>query len=373
MAHSYGPTCVFCQEQPVLLHGRGTTPPPVLAQFFYTSSLPIDDPLAAVSATSNEKLANGSPKPFSPYDNVALERAYRGLPKQDRDFHKESTPFIHLEEPSSLASPVKGSSSLQDLKTIGHVTNARLPGRASDDGEEDLKDLNPRSLDGHVEHPDSVGPITNHSLPEDVRRPFLRFHSDHRRQHNDSAYESDLISENDDGTGHDLEDGSRTSPQKITSVTVGVSRLHVVEMPSLIMKPIYWSQINDQHKVVRATWFFKHSMLPVPVETADRLELGYQEIMPYLPVYQNELDACIANGPTAELRIVHQLFPEDRDSSRPTTPQRPGTDGPSDAPAPQDIHQYRKWSTIFVNSMFYQAAITTSNGFLHTRQETNSL
>jgi hypothetical protein len=40
-------------------------------------------------------------------------------------------------------------------------------------------------------------------------------------------------------------------------VAVGVSRLHMVSLPSLQMRPIYWSPINDMAPVMRATWFYR--------------------------------------------------------------------------------------------------------------------
>lgn len=40
-------------------------------------------------------------------------------------------------------------------------------------------------------------------------------------------------------------------------VAVGISRLHMVSIPALQMKPIYWSPINDVSVVMRATWFYR--------------------------------------------------------------------------------------------------------------------
>ena len=105
-------------------------------------------------------------------------------------------------------------------------------------------------------------------------------------------------------------------------VPVGVSRLHLVEMPDLMMKPIYWSPINDTSKVIRATWFYKDTMLPVPIDVANQLEVGYEDIKPYLDSYQDELQACVENGASAELKVVHKLWPHGPDKSRPGT----GTD-----------------------------------------------
>lgn len=41
-------------------------------------------------------------------------------------------------------------------------------------------------------------------------------------------------------------------------VTVGMSRLHMVSIPALQMKPIYWSPVNDVAVVTRGTWFYRY-------------------------------------------------------------------------------------------------------------------
>lgn len=40
-------------------------------------------------------------------------------------------------------------------------------------------------------------------------------------------------------------------------VPVGISRLHLVSLPALQMKPLYWSPVNDIAVVTRATWFYR--------------------------------------------------------------------------------------------------------------------
>jgi hypothetical protein len=47
------------------------------------------------------------------------------------------------------------------------------------------------------------------------------------------------------------------APLDIAEVAVGLSRLHMVSLPMLQMKPIYWSPINDVAVVSRATWFYR--------------------------------------------------------------------------------------------------------------------
>lgn len=95
-------------------------------------------------------------------------------------------------------------------------------------------------------------------------------------------------------------------------VPVGVSRLHLVEFPDMKMNPIYWSPINDISHVIRATWFYKDTMLPLPADIANRLELGYEDMKPYSNTYQDELNACVEHGAAAELKVVYKLWPDEK-------------------------------------------------------------
>ena len=65
---------------------------------------------------------------------------------------------------------------------------------------------------------------------------------------------------------------SRKEQKKLQEVyiTVGVSRLHVVEMRSLKMGPIYWDPVHDISSVVRGTWFYKETMWPVESDVANQ-------------------------------------------------------------------------------------------------------
>lgn len=50
--------------------------------------------------------------------------------------------------------------------------------------------------------------------------------------------------------------GGKHRPDAV-DIAVGVSRLHMVSLPTLQMKPIYWSPVNDVAVVMRATWFYR--------------------------------------------------------------------------------------------------------------------
>lgn len=81
--HTYGPTCLLPDDDPDLSAWfSSTTPPRVRPQFFYTSALPIDDPLTSLPPPSGGQGSvndRAPPQPFSAKDNVALEDAWTEL------------------------------------------------------------------------------------------------------------------------------------------------------------------------------------------------------------------------------------------------------------------------------------------------------
>jgi hypothetical protein len=87
--HTYGPTCHLART--VSFSGVKTNDdiPALRAQFFYASPLPIDDPLTAVPPpTGDLRAAKHPPRPYSAYDNNALEEAWLGLTSpRDRKRH----------------------------------------------------------------------------------------------------------------------------------------------------------------------------------------------------------------------------------------------------------------------------------------------
>ncbi|KAG9848648.1 hypothetical protein KCU63_g9596, partial [Aureobasidium melanogenum] len=64
-----------------ILH-HSEAPPPVKARFFYTSPLAIDDPLSPLppsAQTAQTTYAKLPPRPFSEFDNTALDKAWHDL------------------------------------------------------------------------------------------------------------------------------------------------------------------------------------------------------------------------------------------------------------------------------------------------------
>lgn len=94
LGHTYGQNCrlapvVEPEPDDALLDGI----PPMSAQFFYHSLIPIDDPLstATVTTTPDARATKGILRPFSQADNNALERAWLSLTSEDdRDNHESA-------------------------------------------------------------------------------------------------------------------------------------------------------------------------------------------------------------------------------------------------------------------------------------------
>lgn len=94
LPHTYGSACrlaAIVEPDPdnALLDGI----PPINAQFFYHSLVPIDDPLstATVPASSDNKASKAILRPFSQADNNALERAWLSLASDSlRSSHQAS-------------------------------------------------------------------------------------------------------------------------------------------------------------------------------------------------------------------------------------------------------------------------------------------
>ena len=90
--HTYGPTCHLSRVVTFSSSKDDDDIPPLKAQFFYSSPLPIDDPLTAVPTPSGSESrpTKHAPRPFSAYDNNALEEAWLGLgSEQDRKNHRK--------------------------------------------------------------------------------------------------------------------------------------------------------------------------------------------------------------------------------------------------------------------------------------------
>ena len=87
------------------------------------------------------------------------------------------------------------------------------------------------------------------------------------------------------------------------------------------MEPIYWEPVNDIAHVVRGTWFYKDTMMPVETPVAIMLEVGYVELQCWTETWKDELNCAIGVGAIGEEKILHRLWPEQAVKRA----ERPGT------------------------------------------------
>lgn len=300
-------------------------PPPVNARFFYTSPIPIDDPLSPLPPPANATTgpAKLPPKPFSEYDNAALEKSWLTLRKKILKY-QEQRGEKSLDDGGSRTR--KGSQETREGKRPSvskpATPRSKLPRTSlsqvdtpSDvDTSQDVF-VGPSSVPEGTQLPDVTGtpfiraPSRKNlsSIPVHDGSPSGRERTGRPRMHQHDTYQWD------DAT-HLAEQSSPPAERKqekgpTDSVAVGVSRLHHVAMPDLKMMPLYWDPVGDVAEVIRGTWFYKDSMLPVETAVANMLEAGYIDLQCWTETWKDELESAMEVGALGEMKIVHKLWP----------------------------------------------------------------
>ncbi|KAL4782091.1 DDHD domain-containing protein [Aspergillus varians] len=412
--HTYGPACLLADDDPnpSSWHSLTERPRP-RPQFFYVSSLPIDDPLSSLPpppSGQSQLDERVPPQPFSVRDNIALEEAWISIKREDKlrkseklkardvdatetntgiavpgreaggqassrgstgqtgsqrsrraTMHSGSYTQTLPQRPASWSdddpsrAEYKGGRSSEDLVPDGSIGDSPSIPSPFYRKREISPDVNAKSVRRRIggsrnEDPSldegSVGSYGNYSRDVSISgSPFIRAPVTQPSSPLSRSVES--VSVKDGSQGHHQEpqtashshtaskpSGLRTSTYQDQSqddsagntnvdkeddgdtrskIPVGVSRLHLVELPNLKMKPIYWSPLQDISNVLRATWFYKNTMSPVETELANRLEDGYAYLKPWTETWQDELNSCVENGADAEMKIVHRLWPKEDD------------------------------------------------------------
>lgn len=403
--HSFGPTCIFHDDETT--HPTNSPHPPHLrAQFFYVSSIPIDDPLSPLPPISSDSKSSQSqqPQPFSLRDNAALAEAWQSIehlfrPPSNSDVGSPVRPPVG-ERGRTLGELVRfprfkadGKSNaatthqVKDQKYGAAVSDPREPGserlfqsgssssappssphqpkpQPPSEAEVNLdrasgqmgtkkyrrfspfrktkaadEDLGTSGLPVHLSqadsqtdtdisgHPFARTPISSPGDKQDSKKPEM-IAAEPLKHMKDGNVESQRSPAHP--KPRKREEGRQTSEDENAFIPVGVSRLHLVEMPDLLMKPIYWSPVNDVSAVLRGTWFYVSNMLPVEPELANWLETGYLELKPWTDTWQDELNSCVDIGAEAEMKVVYRLYPE-RPSSRASTAAEAKADRPTHA------------------------------------------
>lgn len=309
-----------------VLH-HAPAPPPVEARFFNASPIPIDDPLSPLPPpTTGNVSAKQPPKAFSAYDNAALDAAWNELRRKILKYNEERGEKSQSQEGSRTRRD-SGSVRSKDVRR-GSASNSATPrSRPTRPPASSLSQVDGPAADTEppvdmLDGP-SVGTETT-GAPDTTGNPFVRAPSRKKAptlQRDDKAGRPKIQTRDTyhwDDPSH-LEDhspapkaGGDAKQDKIpaTKVAVGVSRLHQVEMPNLEMTPIYWTPVHDTAQVIRGTWFYQDTMLPVEPPVANMLEAGYVDLQVWTETWKDELNSAIEVGAAGEMKIVHKLWPD---------------------------------------------------------------
>ena len=342
-SHTRGPSCRLAPiPSPAPVEGLEGIPP-ITAQFFYSSPIPIDDPLSAATivGSTDAKSFKAPFRPFSAADNIALEKAWLGFASdRDRRNHRQAarnrspSPSLSKENAAKLAAIVaqlaakhkekhdrEGQSPLAalvccqelaidasaelrkefcavtrrhqqsldhdlvvqgvmaQLKRLGSGPDASLtvvPGKSTSSvplgtspipSLSGIADARPSTATGAGELPPLAAVPARPPVVDDgiSGKPFVRVESNARSSN--TTPDDRSLKHPGERSGRGRSD-SRASAQPAVEnlerhvsdtveVPVGISRLHMVSLPVLQMKPIYWSPVNDIAVVLRATWFYR--------------------------------------------------------------------------------------------------------------------
>lgn len=330
-------------------------PPAIPVRYFYTSPVAIDDPLSPLPppATGASSARRHPPRPFSEYDNEAIEKSWLDLRKKILKHNEEvgekasgtGTPpdavdpaLARLKRKrgeSASGSEMPGTPPGRDIIPAGSfgrggeysrsaevLRDSRLSSSAGLQGIPTSSPLRPR--EDSVERSPVLSPTITGTpfirAPSRKELKYLRRDGSTEAPRRPTMHETDSYNWDDgmDPALHGQKDKrpsrppSKTKADLSAKVPVGVSRLHhvVMDAQSFRMEPIYWSPVNDIAAVVRGTWFYKESMLPVEVDVANMLEAGYLDLKAWTQTWKDELDSAIEVGAVGEMKILHKLWPQ---------------------------------------------------------------
>ena len=344
-------------------------PPTIPVRYFYTSPLAIDDPLSPLPppATGASTARKQPPRPFSEYDNEAINRTWLELRKKilrhNEELGEKRQSFVDPATPATenptypavMRLKRKRGESATGEERMGASRGKDIPARSSsmggvsrslDMGESrsgssssgphaatltgslraltlDPTEASPRSETATTGMPFTRLP--SRGSGSGARGPgSMEAHRPTALQMADSYKWDEEMEPALPGIKDKAPPRRRQKPSGPSAkVPVGVSRLHHVAMDaeSIRMEPTYWAPVNDVAKVLRGTWFYKDTMMPVEVEVANMLEVGYLELKPWTETWTDELNSAVEVGALGEMKILHKLWPEKpkQVDSRPST------------------------------------------------------
>jgi hypothetical protein len=365
-------------------------PPAIPVRYFYTSPLAIDDPLSPLPppVTGSSTARRQPPRPFSEYDNDAINDTWLDLRKKILKHNEElgekrrsvdgpptptaSTPAY----PAVMRLKRKRGGSASGEERLGSSQGKGIPfvrspsmgmySRSADVGEDSSTGsssgpqaatltgsmralaLDPNEGSPRAETAMTGMPFTRLPARRNTSSARVTGSLEERRPPAPQVTDSYMWDDEMEPALPGIKDkGTTRRPKKpvpgpSAQVPVGVSRLHHVAMDadSIRMEPTYWAPVNDIAQVLRGTWFYKDTMMPVEVDVANMLEVGYLEMKPWTETWKDELNSAIEVGALGEMKILHKLWPErpKQVESRPSTAnQMLSTPGLTQSTMPEEV------------------------------------
>ncbi|KAI9679488.1 MAG: hypothetical protein M1817_005510 [Caeruleum heppii] len=350
LPHSYDASCQQERPFPPAPHPCFKDCPPLRARFFYTAALALDDPLAPLPRPGPSSAAarvKHPSRPFAPADNAALERAWSALdPTRNTTGDHEADSIlqssrqrqddegvvsgVHHEPAQPSDSPMVDAppTSLRLENLAPDMTERELQGLLAMSHQLDAVDFVRSGAVDQEAFRSATARFRSFEAAETARdmlhgKPNLTATANMRAElTHDRSIDPDTV----DRPHHMAAEGGGRPP---LSVLVGVSRLHRVELPTLLMKPIYWSPLHDISAVARGTWFYRDTMVPLPASVANRLEIGHANMRPWSQTWKDELNSALRVGAEGEEKVTHPIWPDGLGSqveNEPIDPQRPRQD-----------------------------------------------
>lgn len=307
--HTYSPTCYLSQVVAFPGSKSDEDVPVLKAQFFYSSPLPIDNPLTAVPTPSvlESMFTKYAPHPFSAYDNNALEEAWLGLgSEQERKHHcklKNSPLKSLMTAQGESHTSVVGERALKPDKK--HATDGCDNKSPKENRDKEISQVEGAKI-GTVKCSSRSRSPSLSVLGDNGNGPTGDIHSDDDRE--GSHIQLSNVAETKIHVHHCR---ACKNTHDHANVPVGVSRLHLVKLPALQMMPIYWSPVHDIAAVTRGTWFYKDTMYPVEPPVANQLEIGYRELRPWSQSWSDELYSALQVGAAGEEKISYRIWPKE--------------------------------------------------------------
>ena len=133
--HTYGPSCILYSSPNTStqrLPAVSQEAPHIKTHFFYSSFLPIDDPLSALPPTSTSTNSRLPIRPFSAYDNALLEDAWQSLEQAFEGRNRDTVRTLERMPSQERQSSHEGQDSHRNKNDKYRASSSKTPASKDD-------------------------------------------------------------------------------------------------------------------------------------------------------------------------------------------------------------------------------------------------